>query len=154
MAPYNGFGSLEDSMQSCQTLIPQPPKKDFIKMLEYDGTVLRFEAVLVRFSVSLNTTAQFLVVGQTRHSGFGRGYRCISSLILSTWLGLWTYTLLVDGDRTSVTFTAPSLSVHDFQNSFIGYLLGNNRHSRGSFGGHQKRICSVQKTVSSKFPDL
>jgi len=44
--PYNGFGSQEDSMQSCLSLIPQPPKKDFIKMLENDGRVLRFEAVM------------------------------------------------------------------------------------------------------------
>ena len=47
--PYNGFGSQEDSMQSCLSLIPQPPKKDFIKMLENDGRVLRFEAVMVSF---------------------------------------------------------------------------------------------------------
>ena len=47
LAPYTGFGTLEDSKQSCNTLIPQPPKKDFIKMLENDGLVLRYEAVLV-----------------------------------------------------------------------------------------------------------
>lgn len=45
--PYNGFGSLEDSLQSCLSLVPQPPKKDFIKMLENDNKVLRYEAVLV-----------------------------------------------------------------------------------------------------------
>ncbi|XP_013383143.1 EF-hand domain-containing protein 1-like [Lingula anatina] len=44
--PYNQFGSLEDSLQSCLSLIPQPPKKDFIKMLENDHKVLRFEAIL------------------------------------------------------------------------------------------------------------
>lgn len=44
--PYNNFGSLEDSMQSCLSLIPQPPKKDFIKMLENDHKVLRFEAIM------------------------------------------------------------------------------------------------------------
>lgn len=44
--PYNGFGSQEDSLQSCLSLIPQPPKKDFIKMLENDGRVLRFEATM------------------------------------------------------------------------------------------------------------
>jgi len=47
IAPYTGFGTLEDSKQSCDTLIPQPPKKDFIKMLENDGLVLRYEAVMV-----------------------------------------------------------------------------------------------------------
>ena len=45
--PYNQFGSLEDSLQSCLSLIPQPPKKDFIKMLENDHKVLRFEAIMV-----------------------------------------------------------------------------------------------------------
>lgn len=46
MPPYNGFGSLEDSLQSCLSLVPQPPKKDFIKMLENDNKVLRYEATL------------------------------------------------------------------------------------------------------------
>ncbi|XP_070534018.1 EF-hand domain-containing protein 1-like [Ptychodera flava] len=46
LPPYNGFGSLEDSLQSCLSLIPQPPKKDFIKMLENDHKVLRFSAVM------------------------------------------------------------------------------------------------------------
>ena len=45
--PYNGFGSLEDSLQNCHSLIPQPPKKDFIKMLENDHKVLRYEAKMV-----------------------------------------------------------------------------------------------------------
>lgn len=45
--PYNHFGSLEDSLQSCLSLVPQPPKKDFIKMLENDHKVLRFEAIMV-----------------------------------------------------------------------------------------------------------
>ncbi|XP_033109623.1 EF-hand domain-containing protein 1-like [Anneissia japonica] len=46
LPPYNGFGSFEDSLQSCLSLVPQPPKKDFIKMLENDHKVLRFEAVM------------------------------------------------------------------------------------------------------------
>lgn len=46
IAAYNGYGSMEDSLQSCLSLIPQPPKKDFIKMLENDHKVLRFEAVM------------------------------------------------------------------------------------------------------------
>ncbi|KAF4092014.1 hypothetical protein AMELA_G00016170 [Ameiurus melas] len=44
--PYNGFGSLEDSLQNCLTLIPQPPKKDLIKLLENDQKVLRYAARL------------------------------------------------------------------------------------------------------------
>jgi len=44
--PYNGFGSLEDSLQNCLSLVPQPPKKDHIKMLENDKKVLRYEAKL------------------------------------------------------------------------------------------------------------
>ncbi|XP_043918320.1 EF-hand domain-containing protein 1 [Protopterus annectens] len=44
--PYNGFGILEDSLQNCLTLIPKPPRKDVIKMLENDHKVLRYEAIL------------------------------------------------------------------------------------------------------------
>ncbi|KAL7889028.1 hypothetical protein AOLI_G00040020 [Acnodon oligacanthus] len=44
--PYNGFGSLEDSFQNCLSLIPEPPKKDLIKLLENDHKVLRYAARL------------------------------------------------------------------------------------------------------------
>lgn len=44
--PHNGFGSLQDSMQNCLSLVPQPPKKDFIKMLENDNLALRYEATM------------------------------------------------------------------------------------------------------------
>lgn len=46
LPPYNGFGSLEDSMQNCLSLVHKPPKKDFIKMLENDNKILRYEARL------------------------------------------------------------------------------------------------------------
>ncbi|XP_051867252.1 EF-hand domain-containing protein 1-like [Pristis pectinata] len=42
--PYNGFGSLEDSVQNCLSLIPKAPKKDLIKLLENDKIILRYEA--------------------------------------------------------------------------------------------------------------
>ena len=51
LPPYNGFGSYEDSLQSCLSLVPQPPKKDFIKMLENDHKILRFEAIMVRLLI-------------------------------------------------------------------------------------------------------
>ncbi|XP_008311337.1 EF-hand domain-containing protein 1 isoform X1 [Cynoglossus semilaevis] len=44
--PYNGFGSLEDSLQNCLSLIPKPPKKNVLKMLENDHKVLRYSARL------------------------------------------------------------------------------------------------------------
>ncbi|XP_076872658.1 EF-hand domain-containing protein 1 [Brachyhypopomus gauderio] len=44
--PYNGFGSLEDSVQNCLSLVPEPPKKDLIKLLENDHKVLRYAARL------------------------------------------------------------------------------------------------------------
>ncbi|KAL7872525.1 hypothetical protein SRHO_G00075080 [Serrasalmus rhombeus] len=44
--PYNGFGSLEDSLQNCLSLIPEPPKKDLIKLLENDHKILRYAARL------------------------------------------------------------------------------------------------------------
>lgn len=48
LPPYNGFGSIEDSVQNCLSLVPQPPKKDFIKMLENDHKILRYEARMVQ----------------------------------------------------------------------------------------------------------
>ncbi|XP_044025845.1 EF-hand domain-containing protein 1 [Siniperca chuatsi] len=44
--PYNGFGSLEDSLQNCLSLIPEPPKKNLLKMLENSHKVLRYSARL------------------------------------------------------------------------------------------------------------
>ena len=47
MQEYSGFGTIEDSLRSCEQLIPEPPKKDYIKMMEYDKIILRFEALMV-----------------------------------------------------------------------------------------------------------
>ncbi|XP_018117414.1 EF-hand domain (C-terminal) containing 1 L homeolog isoform X1 [Xenopus laevis] len=44
--PYNGFGLLEDSLQNCLSLVPKPPKKDVLKMLENDHNVLRYAVIL------------------------------------------------------------------------------------------------------------
>ncbi|MEQ2193562.1 hypothetical protein XENOCAPTIV_003710 [Xenoophorus captivus] len=44
--PYNGFGSLEDSLQNCLSLIPEPPKVNVVKRIENDHKVLRYTAQL------------------------------------------------------------------------------------------------------------
>ncbi|XP_028295522.1 EF-hand domain-containing protein 1 [Gouania willdenowi] len=44
--PYNGYGSLEDSLQNCLRLVPQPPKKNVLKMQENAQKVLRYIARL------------------------------------------------------------------------------------------------------------
>ncbi len=46
-APYNGWGSEEDSLLSSKTLIPRPPKVDVAKMMADDKSVIRFAAKLV-----------------------------------------------------------------------------------------------------------
>eukprot|EP00210_Caulerpa_lentillifera_P006079 g5808.t1 len=46
LPPHNGFGSLEDSKQNCIMLIPKPPKKDFLKLMNKDRIVLRFASRL------------------------------------------------------------------------------------------------------------
>ncbi|XP_056873103.1 EF-hand domain-containing protein 1 [Takifugu flavidus] len=46
VAPYNGFGSLEDSLQNCLSLIPEPPKRNVMKMLDNSQKVLRYSAIL------------------------------------------------------------------------------------------------------------
>ncbi|KAK5607935.1 EF-hand domain-containing member C2, partial [Crenichthys baileyi] len=50
--PYNGFGSEEDSLSSCQGLFPKPPRKDFQKFMEKDrcglnSNVLNFHAKMM-----------------------------------------------------------------------------------------------------------
>lgn len=49
--PYNGFGSEEDSLSNCKSIIPKPPQKNFMKFMEKDkdglmSHVLRFMAKL------------------------------------------------------------------------------------------------------------
>jgi Ca2+-binding EF-hand superfamily protein len=42
--PYTGYGSWEDSMGSVMHLIPKPPKKDFVKLFNNEGKIMRFTA--------------------------------------------------------------------------------------------------------------
>jgi hypothetical protein len=51
--PYTGFGSEEDSMASCQKMVPEPPKKDFIKWMNYDRNGL--ESNNLRFLAKILT---------------------------------------------------------------------------------------------------
>ena len=53
LPPYNGFGSEEDSQSSCQSLLPKPPKRDFIKFMEYDSHGL--ESNILRFLARMDT---------------------------------------------------------------------------------------------------
>ena len=52
--PYNGYGSIDDSLGSCKYLVLKPPKKDFVKLLENDHKVLRFVARMVYFIKNIN----------------------------------------------------------------------------------------------------
>jgi hypothetical protein len=38
---------LEDSLQNCLRLQPDRPKKDYVKLMENDRHILRYEATLV-----------------------------------------------------------------------------------------------------------
>jgi len=42
--PYTGYGSWDDSMSSVLHLIPKVPRRDFQKLFNNDGKVLRFTA--------------------------------------------------------------------------------------------------------------
>lgn len=42
LPPYNGYGTLEDSLQNCLSLIPKPPKRDLHKLMNKDKIILRF----------------------------------------------------------------------------------------------------------------
>jgi len=43
--PYNGFGSEEDSLNSCLQLRRAPPRKDLVKLMNNSDRILRFEAI-------------------------------------------------------------------------------------------------------------
>ncbi|XP_068987000.1 EF-hand domain-containing family member C2-like isoform X1 [Bombus flavifrons] len=63
--PYNGFGSYEDSLGNCFSVIPQPPKTDVVKFLRYDkqgldSYVLRFRAQMIS-NVPANQDRQFII---------------------------------------------------------------------------------------------
>ncbi|XP_060830644.1 EF-hand domain-containing family member C2-like isoform X1 [Bombus pascuorum] len=63
--PYNGFGSYEDSLGNCFSMIPQPPKTDVVKFLRYDkqgldSYVLRFRAQMIS-NVPANQDRQFII---------------------------------------------------------------------------------------------
>jgi hypothetical protein len=50
--PYTGFGSEEDSLSSCKKMVPEPPRKDFVKWMYYDrqgfdSNILRFLAKII-----------------------------------------------------------------------------------------------------------
>ncbi|EDV26223.1 EF-hand domain-containing family member C2 [Trichoplax sp. H2] len=51
--PYNGFGSEEDSLGNCLSLIPKPPRRDFIKFVEKDRKGL--ETNILRFYAKMDT---------------------------------------------------------------------------------------------------
>jgi hypothetical protein len=60
--PWNGFGSEEDSLGNCTSLISKAPKKDFIKMLANEGKVLRFLAKMIpKNEKDLNATRSFVI---------------------------------------------------------------------------------------------
>jgi DUF1126 PH-like domain len=51
--PYNGFGSEEDSLNSCLSLLPRPPKRDFARFMEYDRRGM--DSHILRFLARLDT---------------------------------------------------------------------------------------------------
>lgn len=45
--PYNGYGSVEDSLGNVYALQPKPPKKDMVKLFTNDQYTLRYEARMI-----------------------------------------------------------------------------------------------------------
>ena len=46
---WNGFGSLEDSEENCKRIVPDRPRKNYLKMLLAGNEKLRFKAKMVDF---------------------------------------------------------------------------------------------------------
>lgn len=60
VAPYNGFGTEEDSEGSCSRLVPKVPKKDFNKFMQHNQKVLRFSARMM--NVRLEQAARTFIL--------------------------------------------------------------------------------------------
>jgi hypothetical protein len=60
LAPHSGFGTEEDSLASVHHLVPRVPRKNYIKLLQYDNVVLRFETALVN-DVSEDVDRRFVI---------------------------------------------------------------------------------------------
>ncbi|KAA3671048.1 uncharacterized protein DEA37_0007775, partial [Paragonimus westermani] len=82
--PYNGFGSLEDSLASTKSFLPKPPRADFAKQVDYATKMLRYEARLDssrsedacrRFILSYRLCDDMISIYETpmRNSGFPGG---------------------------------------------------------------------------------
>lgn len=66
---YNGYGTLEDSLQNCLSLVPKPPRRDMHKLMNKDKIVMRFTVRMV------NTDTH-------KHSAIDLGRRFILSYFL------------------------------------------------------------------------
>ncbi|CAL8100657.1 unnamed protein product [Calicophoron daubneyi] len=82
--PYNGYGSLEDSLSSIKSFQPKPPRVDFAKEVDYATKLLRYEARMDssrpedaarRFIISYRLSDDNISVYETplRNSGFPGG---------------------------------------------------------------------------------
>ena len=80
MAPYNGWGSEEDSMANCINLVPKKTKTDLSLFLKHTGQVLRFTAKIAdpkmedmdrRFTIAFYLEDDTCMVNETavRNSG-------------------------------------------------------------------------------------
>lgn len=47
LPPFNGYGTLEDSLQNCLSLVPKPPRRDMHKLMNKDKIILRFTVRMV-----------------------------------------------------------------------------------------------------------
>mmetsp|Transcript_4241 Transcript_4241/g.7013 ORF Transcript_4241/g.7013 Transcript_4241/m.7013 type:complete len:624 (-) Transcript_4241:564-2435(-) len=47
LPPFNGYGTLQDSLQNCLSLVPKPPRRDMHKLMNKDKIILRFTVKIV-----------------------------------------------------------------------------------------------------------
>lgn len=121
LPPYNGFGSLEDSLQNCLSLVPEPPKKDLLKLLGNDGKILRYAARMVRSTV-LCAGKQSNVNKPSPHEVHGgRGYLWLSVIYCLLLIGyIFGSCQHKSGSDLQHTITPPTV---DSNASFLAPLI-------------------------------
>ena len=66
--PPNGFGSDDDSLGNCLSLIPKPPRRDFVRFMELDRSGL--ESHVLRFLARLELTGADASSDTAQHRRF------------------------------------------------------------------------------------
>lgn len=175
--PYTGFGSEEDSLASCQKMIPEPPKKDFVKWMYYDrngldSNNLRFLAKLQtndpiqadrRFIVSYFLSDDSILVYEPPVKNSGKLYYNQFSFLLSAMFIMHrSFSLGINGGRflermkikkpNQPPFSTKLPEYYTYKDLYVGAVLVLNNFYFKLYDADQYCYNFMEKNSNSMFP--